>query len=67
MATIRDLAEGTKILSHYMKADAEIGGIDQDMLYVCPPDVQVTLDDARKLKEELGWSWDRKNGWGLFV
>lgn len=67
MATIRELTEGMAILAKYMGGDeAHIGGAEHDTIYVCPPDVKVSSEDALKLTD-LGWHWDSETGWLRFV
>ena len=56
MATIRELTEGMKILAKYLPEgeDADVGGAEHDMLYVCPSSaVEMSPEDEAKL-DELG-------------
>jgi hypothetical protein len=64
--TINNLVKGMEILAKYLPngSDTTIGGADRDLLYVCPPDVQVSPEDAAELGL-LGWYYDTTIGWAV--
>lgn len=68
MASISSVIEGMRILAKYLPIGEEssVGGAEHDVLYVCPPETDVTDVDAEKLVA-LGWHLDEEMGWSRFV
>ena len=68
MASISSVIEGMRILAKYLPYGAaeDLGGAKHDVIYVLPPETEVSDEDVAKLTN-LGWHLDEEMGWSRFV